>query len=217
MSVSYVGGSVNETAGTTSVSITYSPTSGNTVILGLSLVTSVSSILCQDNNHNILSTPLYSPNSNTYLFNGTAITGATSYAVSWIGTAAAALGIVEYSGVAGIGTGGGIAGTGISGNTAIITNTSTENNSVFVAIFGLSSGVTVSQNQGNLRQQESSGGGGTAVVITDNTGVAIGTSITNSTTMPLCEWWAVSLEIFPNQQALLSNLTPGCNVAWRYR
>jgi hypothetical protein len=198
-SVAYVGGATASNSGTagTSLTVTYSPTAGNQVVLGIMFAAAVTSLSCADQNSNALT--LNTHENNAYEFYGTAIAGATSFKCQWTTSAKASEAVAEYSGVVGVGTNGINSGSSTSSSISV---TTTKSNSFIVAIFGNGVNATYTATSGNLRQNISGGAGNSnAVAIMDNTAAIAGTSVTDTATVPTGAWNAVGLELYPTQPA----------------
>jgi hypothetical protein len=196
--VSFVNGAVatSSASSVTSLQVVYSPTAGNEVVLALEFASSASSASCKDQNNNTLSSAHLN---NTWLFYGTAITGATSYTASWTTSSKSSISIAEYSGVVGIGTGGNTATA--STGPITITSTTSKQNSFMVAALGITGNVTATSSTGHLREKEPGGSGnGNTIGISDNTAVSSGSSVTNAaSTGSGATWAAVSVELYPTQ------------------
>jgi hypothetical protein len=198
MPVAFVNSGIATTGAATAatLTITYSPVAGNKVVLGIAFGGAVSAVSCADNNSNALTSN--TNQNNTYQFYGTAVTGATSYKVSWTTSRHASIALAEYSGVAGVGTTGSV-NNGVS-NTQTISVITTKTNSFIVASIGVNGNITFTSSVGNLRNQQAGGAGNAnSVEILDNTAVASGTSVTNTTTSSSITWGAVAVELFPSQ------------------
>jgi hypothetical protein len=198
--ISYVNGGANTGGGTNgTVTVTYSPTAGNIVwAFVISVTITVSPTSVKDNNSNALSfldsSVFASPN--VYAYYGTAISGATSYTVSWTGTGAITLLIVEYSVTGGTMA---VSATNHTHNHSpgtlsnpTIALTSDDNKDVIVGCFGASlSGYTFSS--GAMRQYISSGTGRGACG--DITATAASQLNTLTATNQATTWEAVAGEI----------------------
>lgn len=103
--ITYIGSAAPVTGSGANTTITYSPTAGNTVVIGVGTSTNSGAISgCLDNNFNLLLNPTLIVNNTGTLFvvYGTAITGATSYTCYWINSTLNIITIAEYSGVVSI-------------------------------------------------------------------------------------------------------------------
>lgn len=156
-----VGGATANSAagGITSISITYSPTAGHAVVLGVAIQisTSVSTPTCADQNGNpltlISSTNYDSLAYEVYNCAGFAVAGATSYKMQWSSGTVGTVSILleEYSGVGSIyatsytNTGGATKPT--------LTETLSDANDWLVGALATTA-TTISSGTGNLRQTE---------------------------------------------------------------
>jgi hypothetical protein len=109
MAIAFVNGTTVHTASGTTLTLTYSPTAGNFVMV---VVTSDSGspstqMVCKDNNGNVL--PLVQEMTQRgdshggAQFCGIAVTGATGYTVTWSGASSTTAAIAEWSGVVSVG------------------------------------------------------------------------------------------------------------------
>ena len=195
--IQYVNGGTNATSiAGTSLTLTYSPTSGNEIVCGIYTSANITGLGCADNNGNGLTPSPYNPQNRASLFFGTAVSGATSYTFSWTGNSGAVCALVEYANVVGIGSGGGTASG--SSNLPTISNTTTAVNSVIVAFVLETVGTTFSQNTGNLRQKDTDTQITATVGLNDNTASSVGSSVTNAiSAVSSNSWYIISLEMYP--------------------
>lgn len=199
MAVAFVnsGKATNATTGATNITVTYSPTAGNYVVVVVSLSAAVTSPSCKDQNSNALTCVLFNSGKGIICY-GPAVTGATSYEAQWTTSADASIVIGEYSGVVGVGTNNTATGSSTSISVTVVT---TFVNSWIVAAMTQGSGTnTFTASVGNLRVQEQ-GGSATAntCAINDNSGTSIGSSVVNTTTCLSNSWAAYGLELYPTQ------------------
>jgi len=193
MAIAYVNGAMIDIGGTTAVTltVTYSPTAGNEIVLDVSFEQAVTAVSCADNNGNALllnGTAGSGANTDlTFQFYGTAIAGATSYKVSWTTGATCAICITEYSGVLRIGA----TNQTNSGNSAApsITVVTTGPNSFIAAAMTASAGRSITFTTGHMRQQE------IGLSAVDNTAASSGTSVTCAGTVFSAPWCAVAIEL----------------------
>ena len=197
MSISFVGGTSTTNSG--SATLTYSPTSGNFLLVENSSGLVTGSFSCKDSLGNYL-LPITTGGSVFGQFIGYAVPGQTSFSLP-VGHSAAT--IAEYSGVYGIGAISQIAShTATSGSVALNT---TAPNSWVTAGFGIATNLTYSIATGNLREQAGlSGTGQTSTVSTDNT-AASPSSVTNAVT-----WGGASETYFVGAEELLVGSPPTC-------
>ncbi len=143
-------------ASATTNSVTYSPTTGNTVIVFLNTTSTINTVSCKDNNNNTLTAGSTGAGGtdDIFPFYGTAITGATSYSCSWTNSSASTISVEDYSGVVAVNTGlANNTGTATSAS-ASLTVTTEDNNDWNVCGFG-DAGNTFTVTVGNSRQNQS--------------------------------------------------------------
>ena len=167
-------------------------------MIGLTTSTAVSAITCKDNNNNSL-TAVVNEAARDIVFWGFAVSGATSYIVSWTTSAKSSLCIVEYSGVSAIGATNTSTATSTTASVAV---TTTANNSWVVAQFGNGGVNTYSASVGNLRVQQGGGSGAANTeAFNDNSGGASGSSVTNTCTCGSTTWFGLGIELQPTVSA----------------
>ena len=175
--IAFIGGTTAASSSlASSLTLTYSPTAGNFVhIVAITGAGSTTQMSCADNNGNALAlvqnmTVRGGPTGGAQ-FCGVAVTGATSYVVSWTNTSGCAAALAEYSNVA---------STGASSKTEGTSNTSWSNaqnitnagNWIATAFnISLASGTdSTTVTTGNLRETSSSVSYGSALAVAiDNT------------------------------------------------
>ena len=187
------GNKVNCTTNTT-CTITYSPTTGNRVVLWIDTNAVVSSLACSDNNSNSLTAgPAIANGTSPVLagFYGLAITGATSYTCTWTTTAVSAITIEDYSGASSFNAS--LSGNTASGSSTSATITVTTQDSNDWIVCGISDGInTLTVTVGNSRQATT--GGSNKTVLLDNTVVSPG-SVTCTATLSSSAWAAAVIEL----------------------
>lgn len=205
----YIGGASGSLGGSASTSLTvnYSPTTGNAVLVFIDLNSSATAPSCKDSHGNSLTNG--PTTTNTQLgasFYYIAVSGTTNFKVSWITTIATAqMTVVEYAQVSSIRAPfSGDTNTG-SSNNANITSTTNVNNSVLVAGLNASSGGTWTSNVGNLRRGIVSD---YAQAIVDNTVATAGSVVCSAHPGAATLWIALSIQLNPS--ALRELLLQGC-------
>lgn len=196
MAIAFVNGATNETASTVStLTVTYSPTKGNTVVVGVSLVkTGLTSIVCKDNFGNSLglgAVKVTGGNPTSVLFYYIVPqTGVTGFTATWNTTSAVSMAAVEYSGVVSI--------KGLPGNTATgaataptITVNTEDNNDWVVGVIVGNAALTLST--GNSRES-SALPAANRILIADNT-VATAGSVTIACSATVAEWAITLIEL----------------------
>src|ERR1700734_241566 len=195
MGIGYVNGASAETAAASALTVTYNPTIGNEIVVGIMFNGSVTGLTCKDNNSNALT--LVTNKNNCYQFQGKAITGTTGYTFSWTTPRAASAAVAEYSGVIGIGTNNTNSGSTAPANLSVVT---TKVNSVVVGVFGIGGNVTsFPAATGNIRLHNTAGAGNaSSICLADNTGITASTNVTvavsGTTTL---NWNGVGVEVYP--------------------
>lgn len=201
MAIAFVNSGVNQTTNSfvSSLGITYTPTAGNWVIVIAELGGGANTpFTCKDNNNNALT--LYNNMGAYLLFYGQATSGATSYTVNWAtNTAYAAVVLLEYSGVGGIGV---TAFNNGSNSTATISITTSGPNSWMIVNFCNNIANTVfTGSLGNLRaQQQTTLGSTPSICGMDNTTASSGATLTATATTSNANWLALALELLPAGQ-----------------
>jgi len=175
MGTAAVGGGHNaESAGATTLSVTYSPTAGNAAVVVLNTGAAVTNLFVKDNLNNILSAGPVSGNLASF-YQFPVPSGVTSYTATWITSRQASIVVEEYSGVTGINaTLTGNTNTG-SSTTATITTTMDRSVATLVVGFGNNSSDTMTGTVGNQRQQVLGSSTTAPVTLMDNVPV-VGTA-----------------------------------------
>jgi len=196
--VAYKGSAAANLAATAgaSLTVTYTPTAGNLVVAGIQFSVTPSAVTCKDQNGNALA--LVTNKTFNYLFQGVAVTGATSYKFSWTTTSKAAGFVGEYTGVKGVGTN--ASGNG-SSTAETLSLTTTKTDSFMVCSVGVAANVTYTLVTGKaIRIQNTSGtGNNSAIALVDNTTISSGTSLTCATSSATGAWSVMGVEIYPRQ------------------
>jgi hypothetical protein len=193
MAIAAVNGAKNSSSsGVTTLSVTYSPTAGNLVIVGLFFSATVSSLVVKDSLGNTLSA---GPNEvNSYLFYETGLaSGITGFTATWTGSAQVGMAVEEYSGATSVNTAppaGSTIADGTSASATISTYIGVANNFI-VAVMGSANTLTTSV--GNQRQQTTTGSA--RVTLQDNTAATAYTSVTNTATLTSASWYICAVEI----------------------
>jgi len=190
LAIAQVGGANNNSAvNVTTLTATYAPSSGNTVVLILNTSAAIGSLTVKDSANNALTAGPTQGNLVTYYqFNVPA--GITGYTATWTTGVQCSIAVEEYSGV-------GAVNTNFSANHASGTSAS---DSIVVAIVatnnwivaGLGSANTLTTSVGNQRQQTTASSA--RVTLQDNTSATIG-NITNTATLTSAAWTAVAIEL----------------------
>lgn len=193
-----VGGTTASSSTTvTSLTLTYSATVNNQVVVGVqfSTATTPTGIAVKDNNGNALTTGTIL--GSLHLFYGTVVGSPTSYKVTWTTADRVAAVLEEYSG--GSGFAAGTTNTGAGSNPNVVTSV-TQPNTLVVAIFGttiLPVTFTTHSGQGTVRQTVNEAGASVASAgLADNTGTG---SVTVGATMSgtlSTAWNVISLQLF---------------------
>jgi hypothetical protein len=192
---------VNATVSASSSSVTYSPTQGNMVVLGVSFPSGDSSgVTCKDQSGNplalntdIIGTPVGGPD--IWEFYGFAVAGASTYTVTNLsGFTPNAIVIGEYANVSSVGASNTAQGaTGSNPETVSLTTTGTS--SFMVAVIGSITATPQTSNTGTIRVQTSSGQGPLALVDNTVTSPSSVTCAVNGTGSPVQAWGAVAVEL----------------------
>jgi len=215
MAVAYVGSAANGVT-STSNTVTYTPVAGNTIVAYLGITTSASAFSSlADNNSNALSVGPTVTNGTRLIksYYGTAITGATSYTISWTGSVAAWLNILEYSGVSSVNTS--LTGNTNTGNSTAptITCTTLVNNSWLAVGFTDTTSTTWTATTGNLRIKNTTAPSNCRSAGMDNTVVTAG-SVTCTAGFGITPtvWAAVALELNPSATQLRELMLLGVGI-----
>jgi len=189
MAIAAVGGGNNSSAvGVITLTVTYSPTAGNTVLLWFNVGGAVTGLTVQDNHGNLLTAgPTLGNLASFYQTNVPAVT--TSYTANWTTAQQCSLVLEEYSGAPNVNAVG--ATNSGSSATATISLAITAANNFIVA--GMGSANTLTASVGTQRQQTTAGTG--RATLLDNTNATAGTSVTCTCTLTSAAWNAIALEI----------------------
>src|SRR5271166_1121671 len=110
MAVGYIGGTTTSATTGTTLTLTYTPTVGNMLVISVKGAGSPAAAACKDNNGNWLGQNTSGGGGLCYAFTAPACTGATSYVITGLTSGVNVATLAEYSGVWG-GIGYGAAGT----------------------------------------------------------------------------------------------------------
>jgi hypothetical protein len=206
--VGFVTTASSGVATNTTVTLTYSPTAGNTSIFCLSHNGATTADTCTDNLSNTLTAGTKSSNSQTdqqfYYgpsFNYQAPSGVTSITCTWTTGRASWLVVAEYSKVGFINPS--LSPNTNSGNSTVpgITTSNLVSSSWVVACFADTATTSWSQNSGNKRFAATSGAGGKGAIF-DNTSTVVGLLTSSGTISATANWAATALELDPMDNAL---------------
>lgn len=220
MAIAYIGGTA-ATSGVTAVSTlvaTYSPTSGNTVVLFLMTNGTTPSLTVQDSAaNNLVAGPVIVQGAFRiqvfYVLSSPS--GITSYTATWTtNTRSVSITLAEYSGnTGGINTN--LTGNtnGNVGTTASLTVQIDEANDFVVGALG--SGATLTGTVGNVRQTVGAGSNERQILV-DNIGTVTGSNISITGTLSSSNWAAASVElrILSTAQQLFSAPSIGAEYTW---
>lgn len=197
MAITPVGGGQNGTASSvTTISVTYSPTAGNTVLVYLS-TGAATGIAIKDNHGNSLTQlgTVGNTLANIWCFGGVAAATVTSFVATWTTALNCAIIVEEYSGVTSIGT-----AVGNSGSTSPATLTKVVAAGSFLVGAVDSRTATPTTATGTQRQIHTATSPMSALA--DNTS-APGGSISVSFTGTTVSWAAIAIELL----ATITHLT----------
>ena len=164
-----VGGGHNaESAGATTLTVTYSPTAGNAAVVVFNVGTAVTGLVVKDNLGNTLAVGPAAGTTLASFYQFPVPSGVTSYIATWTGSHQASIAVEEYSGVTGVNaTLAGNTNTGSSA-TATITTTMDRSAATLVVGFGNESSDTMTGTVGNQRQQVLGSSTAAPVTLMDN-------------------------------------------------
>lgn len=187
MAIAQVNGASNQSAvGVTTLSVTYSPTLGNTAVVFFMAGGAVTSLVVKDNLNNTLTAGPMSGNlAGFYQF--PVPSGVTSYIATWLTSQQCSLAVEEYSGV------------GAVQSTFVIASGNSTTDTITVPIVavnnwivcGLGSANTLTATVGNSRQSTTTSTG--RVNLMDNTSGVIG-NVVCTATLTSAAWNAVGME-----------------------
>lgn len=209
MGINYIGGATNTALSATSVSVTYSPTAGNIVMVFVAFGNSVvsnsppSGINVVDSaSHSLTVGPalveatdftggLYGVVSFYY----SAVAGITGFTANWTNASlGVTIGVVEYSGNNGVNAN--LANNTGTTSTAFLTVALDDSNDFFVGALAATAISTLSLTTGNQREIVSPGSTYPALVIADNTAsTPTSVSLQATVTGVRTGWAAVGIEL----------------------
>lgn len=192
MAIAFVNGAINNGAGVTTVSVTYAPTAGNTVVVTLGFTVAVTNLTCTDSSFNPLAAgPSRTNGITSACFYYTAASGVTGFTASWTTASGVNIAVAEYSGVQSVNAA--LAGNAASATSATATITvTTEDNNDFIVASIVSNANVVTITVGTLRENAASAGA--KLKIADNT-VASAGAVTITGTLTSAAWAIVVLEL----------------------
>jgi hypothetical protein len=183
----YVGGNKStDTSGTaTTITVTYSPTAGNCVVIGLAASASLTVSSIKDNNNTVYQFFGLQNTNNSSDFNTMSVacgigSGITSFTATFTAGPSLFMGVVEESGFQNFGmfTSNSSASNVAPPGGATLTTQAANNAIVVLVSSNVGAGQTMSSNTGTLRQ--SAAYGGRVAGMADNTTASAGTSLTAS-------------------------------------
>jgi hypothetical protein len=187
----YVGGAQHNCGSATTCSVTYAPTSGNTVVGCLTTGNTISAVTFKDSGTNALTvgSTVSATNPENYSYSYVAGAGVTGYTAAWTTSRASTVIVAEYTtplgGVSSTPTAGTANGTGTTGS---VSPTAVEAGDVAVACIATNTAMTQIASNGIIRVQ--GGTPGIAVVDQPATGA---TSTPLATTFSSIAWSATAL------------------------
>lgn len=194
MAIAQVNGTKGNATAVTTITLTYTPTVGNSVLVFLQATAAITSVTCKDNNNNFLTAGPTATNGVQHLLSfyvPASITGATSFILAWTTSANCGAVLEEYSGSTSINAGLPANSNFGSSGTATITVTTEDANDWIVC--GLAdAGNNLTTTVGNQRQNVTAGS--VKINLVDNTVVTAG-SVTCSATLTSTTWCAVAIEL----------------------
>jgi hypothetical protein len=189
MAIAAVGGANNNSAGAnvTTLSVTYSPTAGDTVVLFFITNNTIAGLVVKDSAGNTLtqSTAIGFSGNFTCWYQNNSPAGITGYTATWTNAVNAGIAVEEYSGAAGGVNATNNATAAATSATASVADTIMQANNFIVA--GMASGQTLTATVGTQRQQVTAGAA--RVTLQDNTSASVA-SVTNTATQPSSSAWA---------------------------
>lgn len=191
MAIAQVGGTTNNSGSNVStLSATYSPTAGNTLVLLLNTSAAITALTVQDSHGNNLTAGPVQGNLRMFYQFGVPAT-VTGYTASWTTAVQVSIAVEEYSGVGGVNTNFAANHTSATSASASIVTAIVAANNWIVAGFGEGANsftTTVGTNRQNTTASSA------RVELQDNTSASIG-NVTNTATLPSSAWTAVSIEL----------------------
>lgn len=211
----FVGGFFSQTISLqTTATITYTPTAGNMVVVGLQTSAAITAVTVKDQNGNALTASTHQNptggTTQTYLFYGFAVPGATSYVFAWTTAVNATVILAEYANIARVGA---QSGKTNASTTQTTTTLMTSPISWVVSVFGntVASGAsTYTATSPNVLDIQSAGGAAQeCLCIAHNPTVTTNANLTNTVTFAGTVSGAngIALELIP------AVVTVGVNVA----
>ena len=210
-SIAQVGGAhASESAGATSLTVTYSPTAGHASVVMFATGNTISGLVVKDN----LGNTLVAGPSNGLLsawHQFPVPSGVTSYIATWTTARQASLIVEEYSGVVGVDTG--LTGNTNSGNsgTATIAPTTTVANEWIVGGLSDVASNTLTGTVGQQRQQTLGSAVTCPITLMDNTAASPG-SVTCTATLASAAWTGVAIGLQPLIPSSILGGVAGCLV-----
>jgi hypothetical protein len=198
MAISQIGGATGTSSTTpvTTLSATYSPTPGNSVLLFLEIGAAATAISVKDNLGNSLTVgPTINAGAIHYFsyYTVSSPSGVTGYTATWTTSGVSSITLEEYSG----NTGG--INASLSGNTATA-NSGTASLTVNIddandwVVFGIGAGATLTGTVGNVRQSIGAGSNARQVLM-DNTAATAGAAVTGTATLNPGNWIIIAIEL----------------------
>jgi len=193
MAIAAVGGANNNSAvNVHTLTVTYTPTNGNWLVLGMSTGATITGLTVKDNNNVVLTTGPTINNARLFYYQ---VTGSpTSFTATWTNDVQVSMAVEEYSGAVGVD-----ANTSRTTFTAQGSGTSESltisilqpNNFIVVLLADTSN--TQTGTVGNVRQQTTASSA--RIALMDNTSGSAGNVTCTATTGASSGWSAVGLEL----------------------
>lgn len=201
MSINYIGGATASSvaATVTTLTVSYAPTQGNMVVLGIAFGSGISGLVCVDSNGNVMT--FVGQINNTAVFMGVADVGVVSYTFNWVTARKSSCAIAEYQGWSGIGIISNTANLGASTTFSLTTTTGFINSLIIGVIGGSVSNLVYTATTGTIRQQVTGGAGAANnVCIIDNYGTVVGSSVTVAGNISAsAQAYELEVELYPGQ------------------
>jgi hypothetical protein len=194
MAIAAVGGANSNSASVnvSTLSVTYSPTAGNTVVLFFITNGTITGLVVKDSAGNTLtkSTATGFSGNFTCWYQNNCPAGITGYTATWTNAVNAGMAVEEYSGAAGGVNATNTATNAATSGTSTVSDTVLQANNFIVA--GFASSQTATTTVGTQRQQVAAGGA--RVTLQDNTSATVA-SVTNTATQTSTAWAAIAVEL----------------------
>jgi len=201
MAIAYVGGAhtTSDNSYGATVSVTYTPTAGNYVLIMLQQENNITQASCKDNNNNVIALLTNVPvRGNTYgmaVFLAKATAGATSFTIIWTTNGHPCAAIAEYSGAASIG-----ASTTNTGSATTFSNAqsvTTAGNLILsaVGIFVAGNPTAAAISTGTKRQDSGAATAYNESILTENTNGSGNTVVGTQTGGSSLQWGIASVEL----------------------